>query len=42
MQLSVKLLFSQKNANFLQINADISKIKRLLVLKGIFSKTKFR
>ena len=41
MQLSVKLLFSQKNTNFLQRNADISKIKRLLVLKGIFSKTKF-
>ena len=26
-----------KNADFLQRNADISKIKRALVLKGIFS-----
>ena len=42
MQLSVKLLFSQKNTNFLQRNVDISKIKGLLVLKGILSKTKFR
>ena len=34
----VKILFLPKNANFLQKNADISKIKRALVQKGIFSK----
>ena len=37
----VKVLFLLKNADFLQKNADISKIKRVLVLKGIFSETKF-
>ena len=31
--------FWQKNADFLQKNADISKIKRALVLTGIFSET---
>ena len=36
--LSVKVLFWPKNANFSQINADISKIKRVLILKGISSK----
>ena len=30
-----------KNANFLQNNADISKIKRALVLKSITSETKY-
>ena len=30
-----------KNCYFLQINADISKIKRALVLKGILSETKY-
>ena len=30
----------QKNADFLQKNANIRKIKRDLILKGIFSKTK--
>ena len=38
-QLWVKLLFLLKNANFLQKNADISKIKTALVLKVIFSET---
>ena len=33
--------FCQKNADFLQKNADISKIKRTLVLKGILSKTAY-
>ena len=28
-----------KSADFLQKNADISKIKRALILKGIFSET---
>ena len=37
----VKVLSLIKNANFLQKNADISKIKWVLVLKGIFSKTMF-
>ena len=35
----VKVLFWPKNADFLQQNADIKKIKRALVLKGIFSET---
>ena len=30
-----------KNANFFQENADISKIKGSLVLKDIFSETKY-
>ena len=37
----VKVLFSQENADFLQKNADISKINRALVLKGIFSETTY-
>ena len=36
-----KILFLTKNANYFQKNADISKIKGVLVLKGIFSKTKY-
>ena len=36
-----KVLFWPKKANFLQKNADISKIKRILVLKGIFYETKY-
>ena len=39
MLLWVKVLFLPKNDNFLQKNADISKIKMALVLKGIFSET---
>ena len=40
--LQVKVLFWPKNADFLQKqNADISKIKRAHVLKGIFSETKY-
>ena len=30
-----------KNVDFLQINANISKIKQALALKGIFSETKY-
>ena len=37
----VKVLFFPKNAEFLQKNADISKVKRALVLKGIFSETTY-
>ena len=37
----VKILFLPKSADFLQKNADISKIKRSLVLKGIFSETTY-
>ena len=37
----VKVLFWPKNIDFLQKNADIHKIKRALVLKGIFSGTKY-
>ena len=37
----VKVLFLPKNAEFLQKNADISKVKRALVLKGIFSETTY-
>ena len=33
--------FGQKNAGFLQKNADISKINTALVLKGIFSETTY-
>ena len=39
--LSVKVLFSAKKADFSQKSADITKIKRLLVLKGIFSETTY-
>ena len=35
----VKVLFWPKNADFLQKNADISKIKKVLVIEGIFSET---
>ena len=41
MSLWVKVLFLPKNADFLQKNADISKIRTALVLKGIFSKTEY-
>ena len=41
LSLSVKVLFLPKRANFLQKNADISKIKTVLVLKGIFSETAY-
>ena len=37
----VKVPFLTKNADFLQKNGDISKIKGLVVLKGIFSKTAY-
>ena len=37
----VKILFLPKTVIFLQKNADIRKIKRALVLKGIFSKTTY-
>ena len=37
----VEILFLSKSAEFLQKNADISKIKRALVLKDIFSETKY-
>ena len=37
----VKVLFVLKNGDFLQKIADISKIKRPLVLKGIFSETTY-
>ena len=33
------VLFLSKNADFLQKNADISKIKKALGLKSIFSET---
>ena len=36
--LIVKVLFFTKYAHFLQKNADISKIKGVLVLKVLFSK----
>ena len=39
--LLLRVLFWLKSANFLQKNADISKIKRALVLKGIFSETAY-
>ena len=37
----VKVLFFTKNANFLQNNADMHKIRRVLVLKGIFFETTY-
>ena len=37
----VKVLFLPKNSDFLQKNADISKIKGVWVLKGIFSETTY-
>ena len=37
----VKVLFLQKIADFFQENAGISKIKKALVLKGIFSETTY-
>ena len=37
----VKILFWLKSADFLQKNADIRKIKRTLVLKGMFSETPY-
>ena len=40
--LCVKVLFLQKTTDFLQKNIDISKIKRFLVLKGIFSETTYQ
>ena len=36
----VKVLFLQTNADFLQKIADISKVKRILIPKDIFSKNK--
>ena len=39
--LKVKVLFPPKNADFLQKDADISKIKGVLVIKGIFSETTY-
>ena len=41
MLLWVKVLLLPKNTNFLQKYTDISKIKRTLVLKGIFSETAY-
>ena len=41
LRLWVKELFLPKNVDFLQICADISKIKRVLILKGIFSKSTY-
>ena len=37
----LKVLFLLKNAEFLLKNRDISKIKKVLVLKSIFSKTTY-
>ena len=37
----LKVLHLTKNVDYLQKNADISKIKKFLVLKGIFSKTTY-
>ena len=37
----MKVLFFQKNVDFLQKNADINKIKKALVLKDIFSETTY-
>ena len=37
----VKALFSPKNADFVQKDADISKIEEVLVLKRIFSETTY-
>ena len=36
-----EVLFFQKNADFLQKKADITKIKGVLILKNIFSKTTY-
>ena len=33
--------FAKKNPEFLEKNADITKIKEILVLKGIFSETNY-
>ena len=33
----VKVLFLPEHADFLQKNADVSKIKEILILKGMFS-----
>ena len=38
----VNVLFWPKNADFLQKNSDISKIKEALVLKVIFSETTYQ
>ena len=35
------VLFWQKNADFFEKNTDISKIKWALILKGIFTETKY-
>ena len=35
------MLFFTKNADFLQKNAEINKIKGILVLKGIFYETTY-
>ena len=37
----VKVLFLPKKGDFLQKNADISKIRKVLVLKGIFPETTY-
>ena len=37
----ITILFPPKNADFLQKKADTSRIKRALVLKGIFSETTY-
>ena len=37
----VKILFFPKNTDFLEKNADISRIKKALALKGIFSETTY-
>ena len=37
----VKVLYLPKNADILQKKGDISKIKGVLVLKGIFSETTY-
>ena len=41
LSLWVKVQFWPKNANFLQKYADISKINKALVLKSIFSETRY-
>ena len=35
------LILPKKNADFLQQNADISKMKKALVINGIFSETMY-
>ena len=37
----ILLIFAKKNGYFLQKNADDSKIKRALILKGLFSETTY-